>query len=175
MADRCPGGGAGQGGPAGVAEQVQHPQILAAALPQLLRHPDPVGRLLREKPRMLEARGPHAERKRTIADHPAFGKAAHEFPMPAAGGGAHIICIHIGCIPRHGPNGLRVGPKQRYAAPALELVASAGIEHGKVFPTIGKVHRILLCIKLHVPGVIRPASCSAGSLNGRKSVRKRIH
>ena len=67
--------------------------------------------------------------------------------------------IHAGRILSHRPHGLRVGPKERYAAPAFQLITTACVQHGEILPLVGKIHGLLsfaydFIAQCHVPGIM---------------------
>ena len=146
MGDVRAGGRAGQRGPARVGKEVQHPGRTAprARAADALLHEGPVGRLLREQPRMLEARGLYIEFQIVQADDPALRQLFAELPVSAAGVAAHIGGLRR--VPQGGvglgPDHLRVRTAQHDVAPALQLFAVAGVQHLIIAPLIAKKHVI---------------------------------
>ena len=140
------GGGAGQRGPARVGKEVEHAWRAApcACGADALLHEGPVGRLLREQPRMLEAGGLYVEFQVVQADDPALRQLFAEFPVPAAGVAAHVGGLRR--VPQggvgFGPDHLRVRAAQHDIAPALQLFAVAGVQHLVIAPLIAKKHVI---------------------------------
>ena len=90
MGHARPGRGTGEGGAAGIPEQVKHPDRPAGS-PDEDGHPLPVDGLFREQAGMLEAHGfetepqPRKARLRSVvSDLPHVGQRAQPFPMAAA-------------------------------------------------------------------------------------------
>ena len=134
MADRCPGRGAGQGGPAGVAEQVQHPDGPARG-PDLAPVPGPVHRLLGEHAGVLEAGGADDQGQPVLpfaaVDLPALGQGAAVLPAAPALVGAVVHGVGPGPEGALGlalPDHLGVGPDQQGRPPPFQPVAPGGVQ-----------------------------------------------
>ena len=142
MADVRARGGAGHGGSAAVAEQIQHADLSSGGArgTDFFRAPVPIHGLLGEEAGVFEVRGADAKGERAVADGPRFGQGAAKFPTSAARFGAMVEPIPTGprCAPTPGPDDLRIGPHEDDVAPAFHLHAAAGFEELVVAPLVGE-------------------------------------
>ena len=129
---------AGQRRAAGVAEQVQHADVLAPAIADEVAHPHPVRRLFREKPRVLESRRADVKPQILMLNRPALRQASQKLPLAAALFRAVIMRLRL--FPQRrvclGPNRLRIRPPQNDIPPPFELLPVARIQHLIIFPCI---------------------------------------
>lgn len=111
MADLSAGGGAGEGGPAGVGKKIENLDRTPGR-GDFFRHPVPVDRLFRKNAGMLKAHGFQTEGQAAVVDFPNGRNIGDFFPVPAARGGAEVSGVSS---PPHGmflwsaPEDLRVG------------------------------------------------------------------
>ena len=135
VADAGPRLGAGHRGPAGVGEQVQHPDG-PPGVPDLLHGEIPVHRLFRKQARVLEVHGLHLEGQVPVADLPALRQGLL-LPVAAAGLAAEIPGVGPlpgGVLPGAVPDGLGVRPHQVLLSPALQLLSPAAVQQLIVLP-----------------------------------------
>ena len=135
MTDRRTGIQAGQGGAAGVGEEVQHRDGPSRA-PDQGTEQIPVDRLLMEQAGVLEAGRGNFEGQLPVLNLPALGKFGEVFPLTAAFAGAVIMGIGAAslAVPGSVPDDLRVRADEGHLSPALQLFSVRGIQQGVVLP-----------------------------------------
>ena len=145
MGHARPGRGTGEGGAAGIPEQVKHPDRPAGS-PDEDGHPLPVDGLFREQAGMLEAHGFETEPqprktqlRSVVSDLPHVGQRAQPFPMAAARPRAVITGMSF--LPeRVGPGGipqdLRVGADEEDLPPPLQTLTGRAVNQLVILPTI---------------------------------------
>ena len=141
---------AGDGGGAGVAEEVQDAHV-PSGLPDLFHGPVPVRSLLRKKAGVLEVHGLDVEAELPIADLPGRWQTSL-VPAAAAGFAAAIAgvpVVPVGVAARRLPDGLGVGADEIIVSPALQLLPPGAVQHFKIFPLIGDPHSSLHTQRIH--------------------------
>ncbi len=139
MGDRPAGARGDETGDAGVAEQVQHSTAGRAVL-KPRGEPFPVGRLFGEDAKVPKAAQPREERRLPPAHGPCLRHVVREAPS------AGFVLVgrlegRVGLRPSlrvaGPPEGLRLGPRHRHVAVALQLAAFAAVDQGVVGPRLG--------------------------------------
>ena len=135
MAHGRPRRRAGDGGPAGVGEQVEHVHR-APGLLNPLPGKVPVCRLLGKHAGMLEVHQPHVKGEIPVAHLPPLGDVP-ALPLPAAGVGPGVpgvrpfpALVGAGGI----PDSLGVGPHQQLVPPAPQLFPPAALQQPIIRP-----------------------------------------
>ena len=124
MADTGPGLEAGDCCGTGIAKEVQDADF-SLCLSDFFHGPVPVCGLLGKEAGVLKVHRFDKKGQLTVADAPVLGKIPL-IPAAAAGLAAAvtgIAVIPVGISARRIPDGLRVGPHQIIAPPALQLLA----------------------------------------------------
>ena len=140
--------GGGHGGTSRIGEEVEHLDltvgVLGLGLTDQAREPVPVGGLLGEQTRMLEAHGAQDEAKIvTVPDLPlggeivldpgtaaCVGTAVHSVGLSPQGGGGAVL-----------PDDLGIGADEDILPPPLQALSVGGVDELVVFPVIGYPHK----------------------------------
>ncbi len=141
-----PGGQTGQGGAAGVGEEIQNLKgsvgIFGFRFLYNRRKPVPVYRLFGKKSGMLEAERLQSESKLSVTDAP-FLRQIKKLPFPAAFGAAVIVSVFLFPVfvsPWHIPYDLRVRAHQIKIAPAFQFFSFGTVYYFIILPVVCDPH-----------------------------------